>query len=210
MLTKECARQVILEIIKLFPDAQPELNFSNHYELLLSVMLSAQTTDVAVNKVTPALFEAYPNPYILAQAPVEEIANYIKTIGLYRNKAKYLKACGQELSDRHQGQVPANRQDLEALSGVGRKTANVVLSVGFGIPAFAVDTHIHRICIHHEIVDPGANVRQVENRVMEVLEPELWTQAHQSMILFGRRICHPRNPECHHYPQLFKCQEHEK
>ena len=205
MLTKKCARQVLEEMIALFPDAKPELNFSNNFELLVAVMLSAQTTDVAVNKVTPALFQDFPDPQTLAASNPQEIMPYLKTIGLYRNKAKYLHQCAQQLIDRHQGQVPSTRKELEALAGVGRKTCNVVLSVGFGIPAFAVDTHIHRICLHHKIVDPGATVRQVENRVMEVLDPDQWIQAHQSLILFGRRICHPRNPQCHNYPQLFTC-----
>ncbi|MGF3182716.1 endonuclease III [Facklamia sp. P12934] len=209
MLTNHCARHVLEEIIALFPDAKAELNFSNRYQLLVAVLLSAQTTDVAVNKVTPALFAAYPSPKELAKASPQEIMPYLKTIGLYRNKAKYLHKCANQLMERHQGEIPGNRKDLEALAGVGRKTTNVVLSVGFGIPAFAVDTHIHRICLHHQIVDPGASVRQVENRVMEVLDKDQWTQAHQSLILFGRRICHPRNPECHNYPQLFTCQEAE-
>lgn len=205
MLTTECARKVLEEIIAIFPDVKPELNFSNHFELLVAVMLSAQTTDVAVNKVTPGLFERFPNPQALTSASPEEIMPYLKTIGLYRNKAKYLYNCAQQLVERHGGKVPNTRKELEALAGVGRKTTNVVLSVGFGIPAFAVDTHIHRICLHHNIVDPGASVRQVEERVMEVLPPELWTQAHQSLIIFGRRVCHPRNPKCSDYPQLYLC-----
>ena len=207
MLTNECARQVIEEIIAIFPDAKPELNYTNRFELLVAVMLSAQTTDVAVNKVTPALFKRYPDPQALAASTPEEIAPFIQSIGLYRNKAKFLYNCAHQLLERHGGEVPSARKDLEALSGVGRKTANVVMSVGFGIPAFAVDTHILRICKHHNIVDEKATVRQVENRVMEVLPKELWTQAHQSMILFGRRICHPRNPKCDEYPQLYVCQE---
>lgn len=207
MLTNECARQVIEEIIAIFPDAKPELNYTNRFELLVAVMLSAQTTDVAVNKVTPALFKRYPDPQALAASTPEEIAPFIQSIGLYRNKAKFLYNCAHQLLERHGGEVPSARKDLEALSGVGRKTANVVMSVGFGIPAFAVDTHILRICKHHKIVDDKATVRQVENRVMEVLPKELWTQAHQSMILFGRRICHPRNPKCDEYPQLYLCQE---
>ncbi|SDF83160.1 endonuclease-3 [Facklamia miroungae] len=209
MLNKKCAKKVLEEMIALFPNAEPELNFKNRYQLLVAVLLSAQTTDIAVNKVTPALFEAYPNPASLAKASPEELMPYLQTIGLYRNKAKYLHLCANQLMERHQGEIPSNRKDLEALAGVGRKTTNVVLSVGFGIPAFAVDTHIHRICLHHKIVDPGASVRQVENRVMEVVDKDQWIQAHQSLILFGRRICHPRNPECHNYPQLFTCQEEE-
>ena len=105
--------------------------------------------------------------------------------------------------DRHEGQVPQTREELEALSGVGRKTANVVLSVGFGIPAFAVDTHVHRICKHHDIVKKSAPPLETEKRVMEVLPAELWLTAHQAMIYFGREVCHPKNPECHNFPQLY-------
>lgn len=207
MLTDECAYKTLHAMMDLFPDAKPALNFDNHYQLLLAVMLSAQTTDVQVNKVTPALFKAYPTPFELAKASPSEVETYIKSLGLYRNKAKYLVQAAQQLVNDHHGQVPDRRKDLEALAGVGRKTTNVVLSVGFDIPAFAVDTHIHRICLHHKIVDQGATVREVERRVCQVLDPKDWRQAHQSLILFGRQICHPRNPECHNYPQLYCCQE---
>ena len=141
MLTDECAYQTLHAMMDLFPDAKPALNFDNHYQLLLAVMLSAQTTDVQVNKVTPALFKAYPTPFELAKASPSEVETYIKSLGLYRNKAKYLVQAAQQLVNDHHGQVPNCRKDLEALAGVGRKTTNVVLSVGFDIPAFAVDTH---------------------------------------------------------------------
>ena len=167
VLSKKRARHVIEEIIALFPDAKPSLDFTNHFELLVAVMLSAQTTDAAVNK------------------------------------AKFLKKCAQQLLDDFDGQVPQTREELESLAGVGRKTANVVLSVGFGIPAFAVDTHVERICKHHDIVKKSATPLEVEKRVMDVLPPEEWLAAHQAMIYFGRAICHPKNPECDHYPQLY-------
>ena len=142
VLSKKRARHVIEEIIALFPDAKPSLDFRNHFELLVAVMLSAQTTDAAVNKATPALFEAYPSPRDMATAGEADIAKYISRLGLYRNKAKFLKKCAQQLLDDFDGQVPQTRAELESLAGVGRKTANVVISVGFGIPAFAVDTHV--------------------------------------------------------------------
>lgn len=169
----------------------------------MAVLLSAQTTDAAVNKATPGLFAAYPTAEAMAAADVQEISRYISRLGLYRNKAKFLKECSQQLLDRHDGQVPQIREELEALSGVGRKTANVVLSVGFGIPAFAVDTHVGRICKHHEIVKKSASPLETEKRVMEVLPAELWLPAHQAMIYFGREVCHPKNPECHNFPQLY-------
>ena len=203
VLSKKRARKVIEEIIALYPDAKPSLNFANHFELLVAVMLSAQTTDAAVNTVTPSLFAAFPTPEVMAEASEADLANYISRLGLYRNKAKYLKKCAQQLVQDFGGQVPQTRNELESLAGVGRKTANVVLSVGFGIPAFAVDTHVERICKHHDIVKQSASPLDVEKRVMEILPREKWLPAHQAMILFGREICHPKNPECHNYPQLY-------
>ena len=166
-------------------------------------MLSAQTTDAAVNKATPNLFLAYPTPEAMAAASEADIAKHISRLGLYRNKAKFLKKCAQQLLDDFNGQVPQTREELESLAGVGRKTANVVMSVGFGIPAFAVDTHVERICKHHDIVKKSASPLEVEKRVMDVLPPERWLAAHQAMIYFGRAVCHPKNPECDHYPQLY-------
>lgn len=209
ILSKKRARHVIEEIIALFPDAKPSLDFSNHFELLIAVMLSAQTTDAAVNKVTPALFKRFPNPAAVVEASPDEIAPYIAKLGLYRNKAKFIYECSKQLITEFDGQVPQTRAELERLSGVGRKTANVVLSVGFGVPAFAVDTHVSRICKHHNIVKESATPLEIEKRVMEVLPEALWLKAHQAMIYFGRAICHPKNPECDQYPQLyhFDCDE---
>lgn len=204
MLSKKNARHVIEEIIKLYPDVPPSLNFNNVYELVIAVTLSAQTTDIAVNKVTPALFKQFPTPELLSKASVEMIEPYLKTIGLYRNKAKFIQQCATQIVNDFDGEVPNTRQELMTLAGVGRKTANVVLSVGFGIPAFAVDTHVTRICKHHNIVPPNATALEVEERVCEVLPKKLWIQAHQSMIYFGREICHPRNPKCAQYPQLYQ------
>ncbi len=203
VLSKKKARHVIEEIIKLFPDAKPSLDFRNEFELLVAVMLSAQTTDSAVNKVTPALFERFPTPESLVKSTPSEIAPYIAKLGLYRNKARFLHQCAIQLVEDFDGQVPRTREELESLAGVGRKTANVVLSVGFGIPAFAVDTHVTRICKHHQIVKQSATVREIEDRVTEVLPEELWLPAHLAMIYFGRAICHPKNPTCHEYPQLY-------
>lgn len=208
MLTKECARNVIEEIMALYPDVETILNYRNNYELLVAVMLSAQTTDIAVNKATVGLFERFPNPQAVVQASPAEIEPYIQSIGLYRNKAKYLFQCCQQLVEKFNGEVPSNRKDLESLAGVGRKTANVILSVGFNIPAFAVDTHVSRVCKHHDIVPQNATPRQIEDYIVSILPADKLTQAHQSIIFFGRNICHPRKPECSNYPQLYTCQEH--
>ncbi|MGT2741927.1 endonuclease III [Streptococcus plurextorum] len=203
VLSKKRARHVLEEIIALFPDAKPSLDFRNHFELVIAVLLSAQTTDKAVNQVTPALFAAFPTPEAMAKASEEELANYIARLGLYRNKAKFMKKCAEQLVNEFGGEVPKTRKELESLAGVGRKTANVVLSVGFGIPAFAVDTHVERICKHHHLVKQSATPREVEDYVCSVLPPEKWLAAHQAMIYFGRAICHPKNPDCHEYPQLY-------
>lgn len=208
MLTKKCARHVIEEIMALYPDVETVLNYRNNYELLVAVMLSAQTTDIAVNKATIGLFERFPNPQAVIEASPAEIEPYIQSIGLYRNKAKYLFQCCQQLVHRFAGEVPNNRKDLESLAGIGRKTANVVLSIGFNIPAFAVDTHVSRVCKHHELVPQNATPRQIEDYIVSILPAEQLTQAHQSIIFFGRNICHPRNPECANHPQLYTCQEH--
>lgn len=207
VLSKKRARHVIEEIIALFPDAQPSLDFKNHFELVIAVLLSAQTTDAAVNKATPALFAAYPTPEAMAAASEADLSKYISTLGLYRNKARFMKKCAQQLVEEFGGKVPQTRKELESLAGVGRKTANVVMSVGFGIPAFAVDTHVERICKHHDIVKKSATPREVEDYVCSILPPERWLPAHQAMIYFGRAICHPKNPECHQYPQLYDFSE---
>ena len=123
-------------------------------------------------------------PQAMSVATESEIASHISRLGLYRNKAKFLKKCAQQLLDDFDAQVPQTREELESLAGVGRKTANVVMSVGFGIPAFAVDTHVERICKHHDIVKKSATPLEVEKRVMDILPPEQWLAAHQAMIYF--------------------------
>ena len=197
-------REAILALLEeTYMGTETALNYSTPFELLVAVMLSAQTTDAAVNKATPGLFAAFPTPQAMAAASEAAIAKHISKLGLYRNKAKFLKKCAQQLLDNFDGQVPQIREELESLAGVGRKTANVVMSVGFGIPAFAVDTHVERICKHHDIVKKSATPLEVEKRVMDVLPKSEWLAAHQAMIYFGRAICHPKNPECDQYPQLY-------
>ncbi|GAA0486035.1 endonuclease III [Alkalibacterium sp. s-m-22] len=176
----------------LYPDAKAELTHKNTFELLIAVILSAQTTDVGVNKVTPQLFEAYPNPEAMMEAEVEEIMDKIKTIGLYRNKAKFLKKCSEDLVVRFNGEVPRTHKELESLAGVGRKTANVVMSVAFDEPAIAVDTHVERISKRFNICSQKATVKQVEEILMEKLPRELWSIAHHRMIFFGRYQCPAR------------------
>lgn len=184
--------KVIEAMGRIFPEAKAELNHKNAFELLIAVILSAQTTDVGVNKATPKLFEAYPTPELMMQASLQEIEDKIKTIGLYRNKAKFLKNTSAKLVEEFNGEVPMNRKDLESLPGVGRKTSNVVRSVAFNEPAIAVDTHVERIAKKFKMVDENASVIQVEKTLMEKLPKELWSIAHHRLIFFGRYQCPAR------------------
>ena len=171
------------------------------------MILSAQATDVSVNKVTPTLFAAYPTPEALAAAPVEEIIEKIRTIGLYRNKAKNIKACASQLIERFNGQVPRTREELVSLPGVGRKTANVVLGDAFGIPAIAVDTHVERVTKRLRICRLDANVLEVEQTLMKKVPEDLWVKTHHTLIFFGRYHCTARAPKCEVCPLLTMCQE---
>src|SRR5690625_153889 len=210
MLTKKCASLVIKEIINLYPEARPSMRYENPFQLLMAVILSAQATDVSVAKVTSTLFKRYPNPESVVASSPEEIEPYIRSIGLYRNKAKYIYKSSQQLLEWFSGKAPSTRKELETLTGIGSKSANILLSVAFEKPAFAGDTHVARVCKHHQIVDQEATPKQIEKRVCEVIPPELWGPAHQAMINFGREVCHPRNPQCEHFPQLYTCLEHEE
>ncbi|MGX7446124.1 endonuclease III [Dolosigranulum pigrum] len=193
LLTSEEATKVIRAMGQLFPEAKAELNHDSPFQLLIAVILSAQTTDVGVNKVTPGLFEAYPTPEALMQADREDIMEKIKTIGLYRNKAKFIKSCATDIVERFGGEVPQTRKELQSLAGVGRKTANVVMSVAFDEPAIAVDTHVNRISKKFNIAPEDASIRQVENCLMEKLPKDLWSQAHHWLIFFGRYQCPARD-----------------
>lgn len=193
LLTSEEATKVIRAMGQLFPEAKAELNHDSPFQLLIAVILSAQTTDVGVNKVTPGLFEAYPTPEALMQANREDIMEKIKTIGLYRNKAKFIKSCATDIVERFGGEVPQTRKELQSLAGVGRKTANVVMSVAFAEPAIAVDTHVNRISKKFNIAPEDASIRQVENCLMEKLPEDLWSQAHHWLIFFGRYQCPARD-----------------
>lgn len=192
LLTKEETTKVIEAMGRIFPEAKAELNHRNAFELLIAVILSAQTTDVGVNKATPGLFKAYPTPELMMEAELEALEDKIKTIGLYRNKAKFIKNTSKKLVEDFDGDVPKNRKDLESLPGVGRKTANVVMSVAFKEPAIAVDTHVQRVAKRFNIVEENATVDQVEKALMGKLPKELWSIAHHRLIFFGRYQCPAR------------------
>ena len=207
MLSKQKTMEAIEKMYQMFPEAHGELQHSNPYELLIAVILSAQATDVSVNKATPALFEAFPTPEDLAAASVEEIIPKIKTIGLYRNKAKNIKSCAPQLIEIFCGQVPTTREALVSLPGVGRKTANVVLGDAFGIPAIAVDTHVERVSKRLRICKLNASVLEVEETLMRKIPEDLWVKTHHTLIFFGRYHCTARNPRCEVCPLLDMCQE---
>ncbi len=193
----------ILEVLEeMFPNANVELTHSNHFELLVAVVLSAQTTDKSVNKVTPLLFDRFPTPKDLSEAELLEIEALIKTIGLYRNKAKNIKQLATILYKEFGSVVPNSRKALERLPGVGRKTANVVLSNAFSIPALAVDTHVARVSKRLGLAKDDDNVLQIEKKLMRKIPKMHWTKIHHQLIFFGRYHCLARSPKCHNC-QLF-------
>ena len=183
-------------LAKAYPSAQTELIYNNPFELLIAVILSAQCTDVRVNLTTPMLFAAYPEPHHLAEAAVSDVERIVKSCGFYRMKAKNIIATARDVVEKHGGEVPAQRKALEALAGVGRKTASVVLSVAFEEPAFAVDTHVFRVA-HRLGLTLGKNEREVERDVTRLLPPQDWRHAHHWLILHGRAICKAPTPRCH-------------
>ena len=177
------------------PKAETELFYRNTFELLIAVILSAQATDISVNKVTPKLFAAFPTPEKMYEAGAEKILSYIRSIGLAPTKSKNIVTACAQLIENHASKVPGSREQLEALAGVGRKTANVILNTAFGQPVIAVDTHIFRISNRTGLA-PGNTVLQVEENLMKAV-PEKWKKdAHHLLILHGRYVCKSRNPDC--------------
>lgn len=198
----------ILDILEeMFPNAECELIHKNAFELLVAVVLSAQTTDVSVNKITPALFEAFPTPQALAQGDIKEIEQKIKRIGLYRNKARSIQNLSQSLVERFDGIVPSSMKELTSLAGVGRKTANVVRSVCFDIPSIAVDTHVERISKRLGLAKPQDSVEKVEEKLKRKIKRDRWNRAHHLFIFFGRYHCTARNPQCESCPFQTFCKK---
>ena len=177
------------------PDPRSELAYRSPFELLVAVILSAQATDKSVNLATPALFAVADTPAKMVKLGEEKLADYVKTIGLYRSKAKHISAACRLLVERHRGEVPQTREALEALPGVGRKTANVILNIAFGQPTIAVDTHIFRVANRTGIA-PGKDVDEVEARLLKFVPEEFRHHAHHWLILHGRYLCKARRPEC--------------
>lgn len=189
-------RRAIYETLRAAnPAPTTELNYSSPFELLVAVVLSAQATDVSVNKATARLYPVANTPAAILALGEARLREYIKTIGLYQTKARNVIGLCQQLLDRHGGEVPRSRAALEALPGVGRKTANVVLNTAFGEPTIAVDTHIFRVANRTRLA-AGKDVRQVEDRLVKFTEPEFARDAHHWLILHGRYVCKARKPEC--------------
>jgi len=186
------------------PAPRTELHYVNPYTLLVAVTLSAQATDVGVNKATGPLFEKITTPQAMVELGVEGLKHYIKTIGLFNNKAKNVVALSQILVEQHGGEVPNDQEALEALPGVGRKTANVVRNEAFGIPTIAVDTHIFRVSNRTGLA-PGKNVVEVEKKLIKATPDEFALHAHHWLILLGRYVCKARKPDCPKCPVIEFC-----
>ena len=195
MSREEWDREVLRILSETYPDAKPELDFSNPFELLIATILSAQCTDKQVNKCTPALFRDHPNAASMAEMTPDELSVYIKPCGFFNTKAKNIIAACKELAEKYGGEVPADRDALEALPGVGRKTANVVLSNAFGVPAIAVDTHVFRVSNRLGLAE-AKTVEQTEIQVMQHIPMDSWSIAHHYLIFHGRRICSAKKPNC--------------
>ena len=204
------AKQIVPEIIGLlraeYPQAGCELDFDSTFHLLISVVLSAQTTDKSVNKVTPALFEKYPDAFALAEADQEDVIELIRSIGMYKTKSRNIIALSKKLVSEFGGNVPDNQKDLESLPGVGRKTANVVMAEGFGAQRIAVDTHVFRVSNRIGLA-AEKDVLKTELALMEVLPDDSWTLTHHLLIFHGRYCCTARKPACERCPIAHLCQK---
>ena len=201
---KETARAQLRILEKTYPHAETALDYSNPFELLIAVILSAQCTDARVNMTTPALFRKYPTAQKLAKAQQEDVERIIKSCGFFRMKARNIITCARELVEKHSGEVPREREQLEALAGVGRKTASVVMSVAFEEAAIAVDTHVFRVA-HRLGLTLGKTPREVENDLEAIVPREDWRHAHHWLILHGRAICKAPTPLCGQCPVKELC-----
>ncbi len=210
MLNKTEIRRALDTFAEMFPDAECELIHDNPFELVIATLLSAQCTDVLVNKVTKDLFKKYKTPEDYVSVPLEELQADIRSIGLYRNKAKNIQSLCITLLEKYDGEVPKERDELVKLAGVGRKTANVVMSVAFGEPAIAVDTHVERVAKRLAFCRWKDSVLEVERTLMKKIPKDEWSDTHHRLIFFGRYHCKARNPDCMSCPLLDICREGKK
>jgi len=193
------------EITKLYPHARCELNYRKDYELLIAIMLSAQTTDQAVNAVTERLFEQYQSITDFAEAKLSDLEHAIRRIGLFRTKANNVKTMANLVLTRYEGKIPNNQEDLESLPGVGRKTANVFLAEYHHIPRIAVDTHVSRVSIRLGFANQGDTPEAIEKKLMKLYDESLWIDLHHKLIFFGRYFCKAKKPNCNECPILQYC-----
>jgi endonuclease-3 len=210
LLNKTQIRHCLDAMGEMFPEAHCELNHSNPFELVIAVALSAQCTDALVNKVTRNLFQKYKAPEDYLNVSIEELQEDIRSIGLYRNKSKNIQKLCKLLLDEYGGVVPRDRDELTKLPGVGRKTANVVVSVAFGMPAIAVDTHVERVSKRLGFCRWKDSVLEVEKALMKKVPMDEWSVTHHRMIFFGRYHCKAQKPQCEICPLLDLCREGKK
>lgn len=207
MVKNEDIKNILDKLEENYPDAECALVHQNVYQLIVAVALSAQTTDKSVNLITPALFEKYPTAEDLARAEIGEVEEYIRRIGMYKTKAKNIVGMAKALVEKHDGQVPEDYDALVALPGVGRKTANVVLSVGFGHQRIAVDTHVFRVANRIGLV-AEKDVLKTELSLMDRIPEERWSKTHHSLIFHGRQCCDARKPRCEECSIKEWCEEY--
>ena len=196
MTTKQRFEHILAWFEANMPVAESELNYRNPYELLVAVMLSAQCTDKRVNMITPALFEAYPTPELLAKATSDEVFEYVKSVSYPRSKAEHLVAMAQRLVEVYHGEVPNTIEELQTMQGVGRKTANVVCAVIWNQPTMAVDTHIFRVSERIGLTTGSKNPLQTERQLVKHIPAEVIPKAHHWLLLHGRYVCQARKPKC--------------
>ncbi|KZE65249.1 endonuclease III [Paenibacillus polymyxa] len=204
------ARHILDTIGTMFPEAHCELNHNNAFELTIAVLLSAQCSDQMVNKVTADLFQKYKSPEDYLAVPLEELEQDIRRIGLYRNKAKHIHNLCRILIDQYGGEIPSEHDQLVKLPGVGRKTANVVVSTAFDVPAIAVDTHVERVSKRLGFAGWDDSVLEVEKKLMKRVPRDEWSVTHHRLIFFGRYHCKAQNPQCQVCPLLDVCREGKK
>ncbi|APT75923.1 endonuclease III [Marinitoga sp. 1137] len=207
--SKSEIKKILKILSETYPESKTALKYSNNFELLIAVMLSAQTTDNQVNKVTPELFKRFKTPYDFAKFNPEELEEYIKGVGLYKTKSKNIIKTCQILVEKYNGEIPQTREELMELPGVGRKTANVILSVAFGKDAIAVDTHVFRVANRIGLAN-AKDVKKTEEDLMKEIPKNLWGQAHHWLIYHGRNICKARNPKCDICPIKELCDYNQK
>ena len=201
----------ILDVIEgMFPDARCELLYKTNFQLAVSVILSAQTTDKAVNEATPALFDRFPDAKSMSNSTPEEIEPYIQRIGLYHNKARHILAFSKAVVSDHGGEVPSSYEELVKLPGIGSKTANVIQGVGFNIPSLAVDTHVHRVSLRLKLVPKGSDVHATETTLKRKIPRERWIAAHHAILFFGRYHCKSQKPDCDLCPLKDQCGYHQE